>query len=98
MEILSGGLIAVSYGLLVSLVLTFLFRLAWVFIPGLPESDLGSVVGFLTVGTLKISLLIGLVLAPLSFVVGLVYSTFHSVIRSAVRQGVEQGRASTPDS
>ena len=73
-----------------SVVLAFLFRLAWVFTPGLPESDLGSIVGFLTVGTLKMSLLINMVLAPLSFVVGLVYSTF----RHAMRQGVESALSS----
>ena len=94
MDILSGGLIAAACGSLASVVLAFLFRLAWVFTPGLPESDLGSIVEFLTVGTLKMSLLINLVLAPLSFVGGLVYSTFHSAIRSAVREGVESAKTS----
>ena len=83
MEILSGGLLAAACGSLTSVVLAFLFRLAWVFTPGLPESDFGSVVGFLTVGTLKMSLLINMVLAPLSFVMGLVFAG----IRLAVRQG-----------
>ena len=90
MDILSGGLIAAACGSLASVVLAFLFRIAWVFTPGLPESDLGSIIGFLTVGTLKMSLLINLVLAPLSFVVGLVYST----VRRAVRQGVESAKTS----
>ena len=84
MEILRGGLLAAACGFLVSVDLFFLFRLVWVFIFGLPESDFGSFVEFLTIGTLKMSLPINLVLVPLSFVVGLVYS----IVRRAERQRV----------
>ena len=90
MEILRGGLIAAVCGFLVSVDLFFLFRLVWVFIFGLPESDLGSFVEFLTIGTLKMSLPINLVLFPLSFVVGLVYS----IVRRAERRGVESALTS----
>ena len=90
MEILRGGLLAAALAFLVSVDLFFLVRLVWVFIFGLPESDFGSFVEFLTIGTLKMSLPINLVLVPLSFVVGLVCS---AVLR-AERQGVDSSLTS----
>ena len=96
-EILRGVLIAGAWGFLVaacgfivSVDLFLLFRLVWVFIFGLPDSDLGTFVEFLTIGTLKASLPTNLVLVPLSFVVGLVYS----IIRRAVPHGVESSLTS----
>ena len=90
MEILRGGLLAAASGFLVSVDLFLLGRLVWVFIFGLPESDFGSFVRFLTIGTLKMSLPINLVLVPLLFLVGLVDSTF----RRAERQRVESALTS----
>ena len=89
MEVLKGALVAAACGCLISLVSAFL--IASVMAYYLPEFGWGYTIGFLVRRTLGLSLMINLVIAPASFVAGLVFAS----LRSAVRQGVEQGGAST---
>ena len=92
MEILKGGLIAVARGVLISLVLAFLVAAATVYYSS--ESGWIASIGLLVRRTIGVTLAINLVMAPASFVVGLVFAG----IRSAVRQGVQEGVLDAADS
>ena len=92
MEILKGALIAVAWGYVISLSISFLVSGTMVYYSS--ESGWGASIGLLVRRTLGVSLLINLVMAPASFVGGLLFAS----VRSAVRQGVEHGIASASDS